>query len=362
MEEAVKTLALCLLAFLGSVVLIHILRPLATRLGLVDVPDHRKTHQAAVPLVGGVAIWIGLAIAFLITQLVLHQQLNGASGYFAGASILVGVGVLDDLFELTAWTRLVVQAGVALVAVYVGHALLIDLGDIWGMGAVYTGILAVPFSVFCIVGVINAFNMLDGVTGLAGGVALAALSWFLMFAHFTGRADLSAAILLFASVLAGFLACNLRNPWRRELTFLGDAGSMLLGFTLAWCAIHTSQAPTDALTPAAALWILGLPLLETVSLMLRRIMRGRSPIQAGRDHLHHLLLAYGWSEQATVLAEVTFALTLGGVGYFGWHYHVRSLDLSAGFVVFGVCYLIAVDIAWRLLAQPSREPENNDPV
>jgi len=350
-EAIIQIIALYTLAFLGSVGLIRILRPVALRLGLVDAPDDRKTHKTNVPLVGGVAIWIVLAIAFFITRFVFHAQLTGINGYFAGASLLVSVGILDDIFELPVWFKFFAQAITALVAVVMGHALIVHLGNIWGMGEVYTGLWAVPFSIFCIVGVINAFNMLDGATGLAGGVALAALFWFLMFALQTGRTNLSTAVMLFASMLSGFLICNLRNSRRRELAFLGDAGSMLLGFTLAWCAINASQAPAIALTPAAALWILGLPVLETVSVMLRRLMHRRSPIAAGRDHLHHLLLAYGWTEPAVVLGEVLLAFILGGIGYFGWYDHVRSVELSIGFVVVGICYFIVGDIAWRLIVQ-----------
>ncbi len=311
---------------------------------------------------GGVSIWIGLIIAFFITHVILHVQLAGYSGYFMGASMLVGVGLLDDLFELSAWTRLVAQAGVVLVTVYLGNAMLVDLGNIWGTGVVHTGNWAVPFTVICMVGVINAFNMLDGATGLAGGVALAALFYFLMFAFDTGRHDLSIAIMLFAAVLTGFLICNIRNPWRRELTFLGDAGSMLLGFTLAWCAIRSSQAPAKAIIPASTLWFLGLPLLETMSIILRRIMHRRSPIRGGRDHLHHLLQAYGWSEKMTVLGEVIIALIFGGIGYFGWYYHVESQILSVGFIVIGFIYLIAVDFAWRWLIQSDEKPKPHEPV
>jgi len=362
MLVAIKIVAIYFLALLSAVWLIRILRPVALAVGLIDVPDNRKSHKGEVPLVGGIAIWVLLGVAFAITQIFYHDRLAGAAGYFAGASLLVVVGVLDDIFEISVWIRFTVQAFVALVVIIVGHAVLSNLGDLWGTGDVLTGLWAIPFSMFCIVGLINAFNMLDGITGLAGLIALSALFWFLLFALNTGRTVLGIAVMLFAGVLTGFLISNLRYPWRQELTFLGDAGSTLLGFTLTWCAILASQAPAFAITPAAALWILGLPVLETVSLMLRRIMHMRSPIQGGRDHLHHLLLAYGWSERATVLGEVTFALILGGIGYFGWYYHIKSQDLSVGFVVIGVFYLIAVDIAWRLLVQRSEKLKYNEPV
>ncbi|MGH8307861.1 MAG: MraY family glycosyltransferase [Gammaproteobacteria bacterium] len=340
-----------LLAVTGTVVLLRILRPVAFKFGLVDIPGERKLHRVSVPLVGGLAIWIVLAISYVLARFVFNAQWNGLGGYFVAASMLVAAGLLDDLMELKVWVRLAIQVCAGLVAVYFGHALLVHLGNLWGWGDVQTGLWAVPFTLFCMVGLINAFNMLDGLDGLAGGVALVILFWLLLVALLTQRTALSIALILFASILIGFLMCNMRLPWRREIVFLGDAGSMLLGFTLAWCAIRISQAPQQAVMPAAALWILGLPVLDTVSTMLRRAFHKHSPFSAGRDHLHHLLLAFGLPDSVVVVAEIGLAAILGAVGFFSWRYGVRELDLSMGFVVLGILYLGAVEAAWRFLAR-----------
>lgn len=342
-----------LLAITATVVLLRILRPIAIKFGLIDIPGERKIHRASVPLVGGLAIWIVLAISYVLARFVFNAEWLGMGGYFLAASILVAIGLLDDLMELKVWVRLATQVCAALAAVYFGHALLVHLGNLWGWGGVQTGLWAVPFTVFCMVGLINAFNMLDGLDGLAGGVALVILFWLLLVAVLTQRTDLSIALILFASILIGFLICNMRLPWRREIVFLGDAGSILLGFTLAWCAIRISQAPQQTLMPAAALWILGLPVLDTVSTMLRRTLHKRSPFAAGRDHLHHLLLAFGWSDSVTVLVEMVFAAILGAVGFFGWRYGARELDLSVGFIALSMVYFGVVEMAWRFLARVS---------
>jgi UDP-GlcNAc:undecaprenyl-phosphate GlcNAc-1-phosphate transferase len=200
----------------------------------------------------------------------------------------------------------------------VGDGIPHHLGDLFGLGEVELGGWAVPFTLFGAVGVINAFNMLDGLDGLAGGVALVAVGWLIVLCltapTLLQQGDISALLALVAAV-AGFLAFNLRHPWQaRARVFMGDAGSTMLGFVLSWFMVHLSQGDRAAMAPMTAVWILALPLMDTIAVMFRRIRAGRSPFAADRQHLHHLLLGYGLSEGQVTIWLLGGAFVTGGLG------------------------------------------------
>src|SRR5207342_2834916 len=142
---------------------------------------------------------------------------------------------------------------------------------------------------------INALNMADGVDGLAGGQALVSLSLFMGFALYAGNYSAAERLLAVAAAVIGFLCWNLRRPGlARARVFLGDAGSMLLGFAIAWTAVRLTQNPAHPVSPVLGPWTIALPLIDCVSLIFRRMRHGRSPFSADRDHLHHLLLDAGY--------------------------------------------------------------------
>jgi UDP-GlcNAc:undecaprenyl-phosphate GlcNAc-1-phosphate transferase len=180
-------------------------------------------------------------------------------------------------------------------------------------------VLAAPLTVFAVVGLINSVNMIDGMDGLAGSVALVALGWYGAAAMLSGLESQAIMAWLLCGAVAGFLALNLRLPWQpRARVFLGDAGSTLLGFTLAWFAIDLTQGPFRTMPPIAALWVVLLPLADTVSLMARRRARGQSAFHADREHIHHFLLAKGFSVSQSLAILVGVSTLFGAIGVLGW--------------------------------------------
>ena len=179
-----------------------------------------------------------------------------------------------------------------------------------------------PFTLFSVVGVINAFNMIDGLDGLAGGLALIAAGWLAVLCLTGPAPNPTAAYLLLTlvMVLAGFLAWNLRHPWRRKAkVFMGDAGSTLLGFALGWFMIDLSQGDEQAvMAPITALWIMALPLMDTITVMIRRLRAGQSPFAGDRQHLHHLLLATGRTDARVTAILLGCGLMTGGIGAAAW--------------------------------------------
>lgn len=324
----------------------------AVRLGVVDAPGGRKHHHGLIPLVGGLGMFGGLLVAALIA--LLNGHLSARHGYFfAAVSLLVVTGFIDDRHQLRPRVRFLMQAIAALIMVYGADIRLESFGNLFGFGEVTTGAWAAPVTVFAVLGVINAINMIDGVDGLAGGIALIAL---LVFAAFMAAAGtlLQTLLLPLAAVIVGFMLFNLRTPWRSQASvFMGDAGSVLLGFSLAWYAVNLAEV-RHAFTPITAIWILAVPLMDTTALMIRRVLKGRSPFDADRDHLHHILQRAGFTPGQTVAIMYALALLLAAVGVMGWRLGVPEYVMFYGFVALFGLYLYGVLHAWKLMKKVRR--------
>jgi UDP-GlcNAc:undecaprenyl-phosphate GlcNAc-1-phosphate transferase len=318
----------------------------AHHIGLLDHPDERKRHHGSTPLVGGVA----MSIAIAVSAAFFFDGTNIFWGLFAAASIIVVVGFLDDWTGLPVGVRFLAQGVAALVVSLFAGAQLTNLGDLLGFGPVALGVLAVPFTIFAVVGVANALNLSDGMDGLAGGLALISTAFLAVAAHVAGKDRAFVALLILGGALIGFLCFNMRLPWqRRARVFMGDCGSLMLGFMLAWAAIRVTQAEKNALPPAAALWFFAVPLWDTVRLLFLRKLKGGSPFQPGRDHLHHLLLRVGYSEGQVVRFIHLVAIVSGLVGFVSWRAGVPDAVMFYAFLTAFAVYCAAVQRPWILM-------------
>jgi len=316
---------------------------------LLDHPDERKHHHGAVPVVGGLAMSFAIAVsaAWYLADADIFW------GLLASTSIIVVVGFLDDLSSLSVRLRFFAQGIASLIMVLFAGAQLTSLGDLFGFGPIALGALALPFTIFAVVGVANAFNLSDGLDGLAGGLALITTAFIAAVAHFTGSEITFNTLLILGGALIGFLYFNMRFPWqKRARVFMGDSGSLMLGFLLAWAVIRVTQAGRNPLPPAAALWFFAIPLLDTVRLMLRRMLKGKSPFHPGRDHLHHLLLRAGYTDSQVVLVIHLAAVAFSLVGFFGWRWGVPDFVLFYGFLVVFALYFYGVNC---LLIRPGED-------
>ena len=236
-----KTTGLELLAAFSAVVaLIYLLDPLARRIGLLDHPGGRKDHAAPTPVTGGLAIAIGTIIpALLLTH--ISPQLMGLG---VAAAILLITGVIDDLMDLRWQIRILAQAVAGLAIALIGDVKVEQIGPVFGLGELALGWLSIPFTVLATVGLINALNMCDGLDGLAGSLALCALLMLIAASIYAGNRDLTYGLVLIAGAVAGFLAFNLRTPWRKRAgVFLGNSGSAYLGLVIAWASFRLTQNP-----------------------------------------------------------------------------------------------------------------------
>lgn len=334
-------------AFFLTLHLLLVLSRLAPRIGLVDRPGGRKAHEGAVPLVGGLAMFVGFAFALLT----LDEALTPMRPLLAGAALLVITGVLDDLHELSSLSRFVVQIAAALMMVYWGGVELHDLGYlVSGDSMVDLGIWSVPLTVFATVGVINALNMVDGVDGLAGSISGVTTLVLMLFAWLAGEGTMAAVLGLLLAVTLAFLVLNLRLPWqRRAKLFMGDAGSMFLGFALAWFLIDFSQGEQRLISPATALWLVGVPLIDTVTMMLRRLLRRRSPFAPDREHFHHILQLAGFSPASTLLIMLGVSLLMAGFGLWAHFAGVPEWVMFYLFLLLFAAYFWTIRRAWRVM-------------
>ena len=205
---------------------------IAPRLGLIDHPGGRKEHASSTPLVGGIAIALSCAVGLALVPLSYAWPLALAM------SIIIAVGIADDIREVAPLPKFITQATACLVMVYAAEIQLNSVGALLGWRPIGMWVFAAPMSVFAVIGVINAINMVDGIDGNTGGIAMVAFAAFAFVARESGMWDQYRILLSLTGATAGFLMLNARWPWNKKArTFLGDAGSMLIGFLLGWFAI-----------------------------------------------------------------------------------------------------------------------------
>ena len=293
----------------GSIFLIY---PLAEKLGLIDHPNlARKKHGTAVPVIGGLAIAVGLLIFQLVGKPI-------PVFLFLAILILVALGTLDDKYDVSAAIKLSVQIIAAGVIFFGTNARIASLGTMPGGLELMVGYFSLPITLVFIVGMINAINMVDGIDGLAAALCLMSFVFLISLAIILDVA-LDSYILATLSLLIGsltaFLVFNLGLIKNRKI-FLGDAGSMKLGLLLAFFLIEASQKPnSENALPASMLpWLVALPIMDAVSVMFFRWYKKR-PIMAGdRTHLHHCFIDAGWSGRKTLLLILLISVLLSGVG------------------------------------------------
>lgn len=338
--------------FILTLLLIYFLKAKALTIGLVDRPDGRKRHRGEVPLIGGLAIFL----ACVLSLTTLMPDIKHGLAFLGGGAVVIVVGALDDYFNFPAPPRFLAQIFAALIMALVGGVIVTDLGYLLPIGGVLDlGVWALPFTVFATLGVINAVNMIDGADGLSGSVALVALIGLGVVAALDGHFNTFRFLALIISCLVAFLLFNVRLPGRsRASVFLGDAGSMFLGFALVWFIITLSQGAGRAMSPAAGLWFVMVPLFDTTFVMARRMLSSQSPFQADRRHLHHFLVRAGFTVNQTVLIIAGTAGAGVGVGLMGIVNHWPDYYLFSAFLGLFVVYGAAMSAGWRYYGDVAR--------
>ena len=299
------------LAFLVALGVALLLTPaviaFARRTGALDKPDARKVHVRPIPRIGGIGIYAAFMVSILVQLTFVDlapEYMTSLIGLMVGGTIIVAIGIIDDYCDLPAKVKLLGQI-IAAAVVVIGFDVRIDvitdpLGDY-----IYLEFLAIPATIFWIVGLTNTVNLIDGLDGLAAGVSsIAALTIFLV-AMQEGIPPVAMVTIALAGAAMGFLYYNF-NPAR---IFMGDTGSMFLGFMLAGISVVGAVKSAATIALIVPILALGLPILDTTFAIVRRARNHRPIFKPDKGHLHHRLLAHGFSQkQAVLLMYVVSAL------------------------------------------------------
>ena len=292
-----------LLSFLVTMLFVPVLISLARKVNCMDQPGLRRFHKLPTPRWGGVSFFLGVAASILLWG---HDRATAA--YLAGASLLIIVGMFDDLKGLGWKAKFSGIAAAVTIPIFGGNVVINHLGRYGDLGRVELGFLGIPFTYFAVVGVTNAINLIDGLNGLAGGISL--ISFLVMGIAALAAGNSSVAIICFAFVgaLAGFLRYN----FPKAKIFMGDSGSLFLGFSLAVCAIMLTQNEEHRVSPMFPVLVLILPIFDTMRVMFIRLFKGRNPFKGDKTHLHHLIVRNRYS-CVTAVAILWICTALSGV-------------------------------------------------
>ncbi|CAA0090543.1 Undecaprenyl-phosphate alpha-N-acetylglucosaminyl 1-phosphate transferase [Halioglobus japonicus] len=325
----------------AALVITRVTVSLGARVGLVDGPDARKQHQGNVPLTGGIAIFLTLLFGTFVLGIApyTYPMLLIACAVFL-------IGVFDDFRHISATARLLLEFGSGILLATFGNIAITNVGNLLALGDIPLLLLTIPLSALAVAGLSNAFNMIDGIDGLAASTISLPLLVLYLLALQAGH-PMANALLLMIVPLAVFLLFNL-GPNNRLLPrmFLGDAGSVTMGFLVTASLVFFSQGDNALIRPVTALWLVTLPLMDMLATMLRRYRRGHSLVKADRSHLHHTLLDRGLGRRQTLLLLVGYA-TLCALAGVVLERVPESLSLLCYFGLFcGHCaYVLRVDRA-----------------
>ncbi|MGM9943338.1 MAG: glycosyltransferase family 4 protein [Lysinibacillus sp.] len=291
-----------LLCFIASLIITPLVRKLAFRIGATDKPNHRKVHQKIMPRLGGLAIFI----SFLIGMAILRPQDDqiGTMAVLLGACIIVVIGILDDMYELSAKVKFIGQILAALVVVLGGVQ--VDYINLPFGGGIELGVLSIPLTILWIVGITNAINLIDGLDGLAAGVSAIALITISGMAMLKG----DMFVLSISTILIGSIIGFLKYNFHPAKIFMGDTGALFLGFMIAVLSLSGFKNVT-VLSLIIPIIILGVPISDTFFAIIRRIVN-KQPLSApDKSHLHHCMLRLGYSHRQTVLIIYAMAASFG---------------------------------------------------
>jgi UDP-GlcNAc:undecaprenyl-phosphate/decaprenyl-phosphate GlcNAc-1-phosphate transferase len=298
--DTTQFIPILVVGFAASLSLTPLSRAIALRMNVVAVPSGRNIHKGNTPLMGGLAIYVGFALALLLFSPAQHLSELGA--IMAGAGFLAVVGLIDDRYNLGIKIRMVAQACAALVLIAAGiHIQLFN-----------TPWLDYPLTIFWVLALSNAINFLDNMDGLAAGLSAIAAGWFTVIAFSQGLTLVSSLAAALAGSAVGFLIYNF-NP---ASSFMGDMGSLVLGFVLATLGIKLEfGAQPLSITWMVPILVLALPVFDINLVIITRLLEGRSIGQGGKDHTSHRLMALGLSQRQTLFVLYGFCLLYGGLGY-----------------------------------------------
>jgi UDP-GlcNAc:undecaprenyl-phosphate GlcNAc-1-phosphate transferase len=316
------------------IVVVKVLSSFANQLCLIDTPNHRKQHDYDVPLVGGIAMFVGFVVGVMIF-------VNGYSHILTLVLFSFGmlvIGVVDDMSEMTVNARMFFQIIFAILILSITDVELQSLGNIFNTGNLFPGDFALIVTVLAIIGGVNAFNVMDGIDGLASGLGMIVFSSVLAMAYMANADDIVPLVALYLFILLPFIFFNLSD---KHKVFMGDAGTMFIGLGIVWILIISSQGEKPIFTPVTALWVFAVPLIDIVSVVCLRIKNRKSPFLPDCNHIHFQMKSrHNYSDNKILVIILLIAFFIATIGILGNVYSVPEWIMFDGFIGLFFVYLV----------------------
>lgn len=332
-----KFYILAAVAAVVAAIFTPIVKKIAFKFNVLDIPkDARKVHKKPIPLLGGVAIYI----AFISTLILKSGKLTASEmGILIGATIIAIGGIIDDKYDIRPRYKLVFQILAAAVLIMFGVEINLVTNPIISANQYLNlGWLSLPMTLLWVIGITNALNLIDGLDGLAAGVALISSITLFIIAILNNRTDAAILTAILSGAIIGFLPYNF-NP---ASIFMGDTGAQLLGFLLAAISIKGTIKSAAAFAIAVPILALGIPIYDTMFAVIRRKINGKPIMQADRGHLHHRLLDMGLTQKQTVLIMYLISAVLGGIAIIA-----MQVSNQRAYFVLAAAMIILVIIAFK---------------
>ena len=328
---------LAIVTALISILITPIVKKIAIMVNAIDVPkDERRIHNKPIPVMGGLAIYVAFVLGVILYNGILTTS---QLGIIVGATIIVGGGIIDDIKELSPKYKLIIQVLAATCLLMSGIKISIitnPFGELYPY--INIGWICIPLTIIWIVGVTNAFNLIDGLDGLAAGIAFISAVTLMIVSIINGRLEAAFLTAVLSGAILGFLPYNF-NP---ASIFMGDTGSQLLGFLLAAISIEGAIKSATVFVIAVPILAFGLPIYDTLFAMIRRKVNGKSIMQADKGHLHHRLLDMGLSQKQAVIIMYFISAVLGGVSIIA-----MQISPQRAYFLLTLVVVIIVAIAWK---------------
>ncbi len=326
-----------ILIFISSLIISYILTPLVKKMARMvngfDHPSKRRVNTRPIPNTGGIAIFS----AFMISYFLFNDHSLSTYGIMFGATFIFILGLIDDIFEISPLVKLLGQIGAASILIYYGIQINFITNPLGGM--IYLGYFSFPITILWVVGITNTVNLIDGLDGLAAGISI--IATITLFAVAMQEYRLIPAVLAIA--LAGSLSGFLKYNFHPAEIFMGDSGSMFTGFILAAISATGALKSAAAVTIVVPILALGVPIFDTIFAIVRRLYHNKPIGEADRGHIHHRLMALGWSHRQAVIIVYGSSLLLGATALI-----INGLNIKNGMILFGLAVTGVIYGAWKL--------------
>lgn len=333
--------AVFILSLFLTIAMVPLVKSMAFKMNIVDIPNSRKVHVHPMPKSGG----ISMAIGFFVPVLLWVPRDDFVSAVILGSIVIVVFGIIDDIRDIRPREKFLAQIVAALVVIFYGSLKIRFLGNLAPEGFILPDTISIVLTLLVIVGVTNAINLSDGLDGLAGGISMLS---FVCIGFLAFRCD-NAVIAVMSAAIVGAILGFLRYNTHPATIFMGDAGSQLLGFLSVTFALALTQSNTPY-SPVLPLLLIGLPIVDTLTVMLTRMARGISPFKADKQHFHHRLMRLGLHHSEAVSVIYIFqAIFISSALTFRFHSDWVSLVFFLAFsalIIIG--FTLAAEKGWRI--------------